>query len=190
MCAVMPLFVRMIDETHLISKAKAGDRQAFEQLLLPHLPTLLAYSRAICGDFHAAQDVVQDTALIAYRNLERFFVEADFAIWLKAIARRQALAARRKLGRHKLAAEALLEAAYEPDEEGDTSQQSALQDCLEKLPPASLELIRIRYTEGSGIEDIASKTNTNVDTLRWRMYRLRLGLRDCVERQLRQEGWT
>ena len=106
--------------------------------MLPHLAALLAYSRAICGDFHAAQDVVQETALIAYRNLDRFFAEADFATWLKAIARRQALAARRKLGRHRLAAEELLEAVYEAEEDWDTRQQSALhrlpgEDCP---PPA------------------------------------------------------
>ena len=82
------------DESDLLDKAKAGDGAAFELLLVPHLPMLFAYSRAICGDYHAAADVVQETALIALRRLDHFFPEADFAAWLKAIARREALSAR------------------------------------------------------------------------------------------------
>lgn len=177
----------MTDETELIARAKAGDRLAFERVLLPHLAGLLAYSRAICGDFHAAQDVVQETALVAYRNLERLFAEVDFGTWLKAIARRQALAARRKLGRHPLAAEGVLESVYDSELAHDSPHQQALRECLEKVPPDGRELIHIRYAEGRSIGEMATRTKTNVDTLRWRMYRLRQALRECVERRLRQE---
>lgn len=75
-----------------LTRARAGDRAAMEQLLLPHLSMLHAYSQAICGDFHGAQDVVQETAVIAVTNIDKFFTESDFAAWLRGIARRQALA--------------------------------------------------------------------------------------------------
>lgn len=178
------------DEATLLRQAKAGNCQAFEHAILPHLGGLLAYSRAICGDFHAAQDVVQETALVAFRNLDRFFAEADFATWLKAIARRQALAARRKLGKQQPAGEGLLEAVYETDSEEEPERKTALRACLDSLPPDERQLIHHRYAEGERVEEIAARSSTNVDTLRWRMYRLRQALRECVERRLRREGWA
>ena len=86
----------MEKDAALLARAKKGDAIAFEHLIAPHLPMLFAYSRAICLDFHAAQDVVQESAIIAFRNLNHLFPEADFSTWLRAIARRQALEARRK----------------------------------------------------------------------------------------------
>src|SRR5262249_42656769 len=81
-----------ISESGLLELAKAGDREAFASALGPYLPMLYAYSRSICADHHIAQDVVQQTALIAYRKVGFLFKEVDFGTWLKGIARREALA--------------------------------------------------------------------------------------------------
>src|SRR4029450_1516158 len=103
----------MEHEAALLAGAKKGDAASFERLVTPYLPMLFAYSRAICLDFHAAQDVVQETAIIAFRNLNHLFPEADFSTWLRAIARRQALEARSKLHRFARFAEEAVERAYE-----------------------------------------------------------------------------
>src|SRR5262245_52690545 len=100
-------------ETRLIAAARGGDAPAFDPAIRPHLPMLFAYSRAIVGDYHAAEDVVQETVQIAFRKLNYLIPEADFAGWLKAIARRQALSARRKLNRSSLVQEELLERVYQ-----------------------------------------------------------------------------
>ena len=73
---------------------------------------LTAYCRAICGDHHAAEDAVQETALIAYRNLHHLFADVEFPIWLRAIARRQALSARRASNRLGTVTEQVLENAF------------------------------------------------------------------------------
>src|SRR5204863_498194 len=91
--------VSMEDEQRLLAQAKKGNAPAFERLVTPYLPMLFAYSRAICLDYHAAQDVVQETAIIAFRNLNHLFPEADLPTWLMSIARRQPLAVLRKLHR-------------------------------------------------------------------------------------------
>lgn len=178
----------MSEEAEYIAQAKAGDVRAFEFALLPHLSTLLAYSRAVCGDYHTAQDVVQETALIAFRNLDRFFDDADFAGWLKAIARRQALEARRKTLRHRLLAEDAIESAYdaEPSEE-ESLRQLALQRCLEQLPDEGRRLLEARYSQGKSLSEAAVGLNEGIDSLRSRIYRIRNGLKDCIERRLRRE---
>lgn len=173
------------DEAQLLALAKSGNKAAFEQALLPHLPMLLAYCRAICGDFHTAQDAVQETALIAYRNLEKLFPEAEFAGWLKAIARLQALAARRKQDRVDLVAEDVLEAAYnDPSPTAVDAEQEALVKCLDALDERSRSVVRAHYFDGLRVAEIAAQRDLNLNTLKWLLFRARQLLQDCLQRRL------
>ncbi len=173
------------DQAGLLEKAKRGDKRAFEALLVPHLPMLLAYSQAICRDFQTAQDVVQETALVAYRNLERFFPDADFAGWLKAIARRQGLAARRDQGRVAQVPDEIIEAAYaDPSPEAVAPERQALRRCLEALDARGRQLIDARYVRRTGLAAVAAELGTNVNTIRWQIFRLRQRLKECVQRKL------
>src|SRR5215475_4523630 len=120
-------------EEELLELALKGDKSAFEDALRPHLAMLLAYSRAICGDFHAAEDVVQETALVAFRRLNRLFPEVDFATWLRGIAKRQALAARRRLTRIQPMLDDALELAYADTEPASPREHEALSSCIGRL---------------------------------------------------------
>jgi RNA polymerase sigma-70 factor (ECF subfamily) len=176
-------------EIELLNQAKAGDRVAFERALKPHLPTLFGYSRAICGDYHVAQDVVQETALIAFRNLNHLFAETDFATWLRAIARRQALAARRKLARLGLGiVEEAVEAVYQdPSPAATASRRAALQKCLEALGGRLGQVIRGHYFQGSKLAELADAMAMKVNAVKQLLYRARLSLRDCIRERLRLE---
>lgn len=174
-------------QAELLDRAKGGDREAFERLLVPHLPMLLAYCRTILGDAHLAEDAVQESSLIAFRKLNHFFPEADFATWLKAIARLEALSARRLSHRgSKLVAEALIEEAYEdpaPPELG--REEQALARCLERLQDRARHVVRSYYFEGSKLTRIAEALRMNLNTVKWVLYRARLGLLECVARHLK-----
>lgn len=173
------------EESRLLDQARSGDADAFERVLSPYLPMLLAYSRAICGDYHTAQDVVQNTALIAYRNLNHLFPEADFAAWLKAIARRQALAARRSLTRVKLLADDLLERAYEdPSPSATGPYLEALTRCLEALGGRMAEVVQAHYFQGAKLAAAAEKLELSASAAKQLLYRARLRLRDCVQDRL------
>lgn len=176
-------------ETKLIAAARGGDAPSFERALRPHLAMLLAYSRAICGDFHAAEDVVQETCQIAYRKLNYLIPEADFAGWLKAIARRQALAARRKLQKAALVAEEILERVYQdPSPATEGLQGQALAECLEKLGGRAADAVRAHYFEGVDTNRLAERMDTNPPAVRQLLHRARLLLLDCVRRSLGSEA--
>lgn len=177
------------EEADLLARARAGDARSFEGLLLPYLPMLFAYGRAICPDFHAAQDVVQETALVAFRNLGHFFPDADFGTWLRAIARRQALAARRKLSRVRLGLEGTLERVFEdPAPEAAAPRRRALADCLKTLGDRAGRVIRAHYFEGTALAELAGALGTTAEGVKQLLYRARAGLRDCVRRRLRPEN--
>ena len=178
----------MVSEEALLERAKAGDNQAFEDVLAPHLPMLLAYSRAICGDHHSAEDVVQETALIASRNLHNLFKEADFAGWLKAIARRQSLSARRKNLRLRPQLEAVIEQAYEdPSPESTSPRRSALSECLKTLRERTGRIVRAHYFDGLSVKDMAEAFNLNSNTVKTILARARAALEECTQRQMRTD---
>ena len=172
-------------ETRLIAAARVGDPQAFERALRPHLPMLFAYARAICGDWHAAEDVVQETSQIAYRKLNYFIPEADFAGWLKAIARRQALAARRKLHRAGgPALEELIERLYQDPAPAPTGERGeALVDCIDRLEGRASTAVKGHYFDGLKLGDLASRMDMTPVALRQLLHRVRLLLLDCVRRK-------
>lgn len=150
---------------------------------------LLAYSWAICEDFHLAEDVVQRTSLIAYKKLDLFFVEADFACWLKAIARREALDVRKRQRRQALSvADEVLEAAFDdPSPSAVSPERDALPLCLDLLRQSnqrSAQIIHLRYFEGATVAEIGSKLALNCNTVKTLLYRARLRLQDCIHRHI------
>ena len=60
--------------------------RAFEDLCRPQQRPLLAYIYTLCGDYHLAEDLLQDALAIAHQKREHYFPEADFGAWLRAIA--------------------------------------------------------------------------------------------------------
>ena len=173
------------DEARLLERAKAGDAESFGEAVSRHLPMLFAYSRAISGDFHAAQDVVQETVMIAYRKIDHYFPEADFAAWLRSIARREALAARRRLSKVELATAETIEHYYEGASLEPTSRrEEALTECVERLNGRMHQVIRGHYFDGKPLAELAVALETSVTAAKQLLYRTRLALRDCVNRRL------
>ena len=173
-------------------RAKKGDPDSFTRLFSPHIPMLQAYARFICGDYHLAQDVVQETGLIAFRNLERFFPDADFASWLKAIVRHRAITAREKKSRmaplEPRLTEALEEAYADPTPQALGPEEEALGRCLEARAAKderSARVVRTFYFEGSPVARIAELLRLNLNTIKTLLHRARLTLQGCVERRLR-----
>jgi RNA polymerase sigma-70 factor (ECF subfamily) len=173
------------DEAELIALAKTGNPEAFRRLVVPYLPSLLAYCQAICGNYHTAEDVVQHTALIAYRKLNYLFAEADFGTWLKSIARREALSARRQV-KLSPALDECMEMAYEdPSPAAVAPERAALALCLQLLAGRAGQTVRAHYFDGRKLADIARDLNTTVNTLKQLLHRARATLRDCMQRRLR-----
>ena len=180
----------MENEADLLSRAKKGDAAAFERLVTPYLSMLFAYSRAICLDFHAAQDVVQETSIIAFRNLNHLFPEADFSTWLRAIARRQALEARRKLHRFARFVDDAVERAYEDPAPAEVSaQRKALGDCIRALGERGQGVVEGHYFRGLTLAQVAARLETSVTAVKQLLYRSRKLLEDCVrKRQLGEQS--
>ena len=70
----------------LVSKAKRGDVEAFQQLYALYSRKILNYTYRLTGSRDEAEDLTQDTFILAYKNLKSLKESAKFQSWLFRIA--------------------------------------------------------------------------------------------------------
>ena len=83
----------------LISRARAGDGDAFRELTEPHRRELQVHCYRMLGSFADAEDALQDTLLAAWQGLAGFQGRASLRTWLYKIATHRCLNARRAASR-------------------------------------------------------------------------------------------
>ncbi len=79
----------------LISRARAGDGDAFQELTEPHLRELQVHCYRMLGSFQDAEDALQDTLLAAWQGLGGFEGRSSLRTWLYRVATHRCLDARR-----------------------------------------------------------------------------------------------
>src|SRR5580693_7206262 len=85
----------------LLSRARAGDGEAFRELAESHRRELQVHCYRMLGSFQDAEDAVQDTMLSAWQGLNGFEERASLRTWLYRIATNRCLNARRSASRRK-----------------------------------------------------------------------------------------
>ena len=88
------------DETHLLERLRAGEDEAFEQLVRDHGGRLLAVIRRYLRNEEEARDALQETFLSAFKALDSFRGSARLSTWLHRIAVNTALMRLRGKQRH------------------------------------------------------------------------------------------
>jgi DNA-directed RNA polymerase specialized sigma24 family protein len=71
-----------VETTDLVTKARAGDSDAFRALTEPHRRELQVHCYRMLGSFQDAEDALQDTLLAAWRGLGGFEARASIRTWL------------------------------------------------------------------------------------------------------------
>ncbi len=89
----------MMATTDLITRARAGDGEAFRELTEPHRRELLVHCYRMLGSFQDAEDALQDTLLAAWRGIGGFDGRASIRTWLYRIATNRCLNALRSASR-------------------------------------------------------------------------------------------
>jgi RNA polymerase sigma-70 factor, ECF subfamily len=152
-------------------------------------PGLYAYALTCARDHHVAEDIVQETLLIATRKRGNWSVESDFGLWLVSIARNVWFRERERAGgaRRRMVPQPVEELAIElvdiPAGEWDR-EAAALRRCMSGLEETDRTLLQRHFTAGEEYETIASVMGRTLSWVKVRMHRLRKALLGCVQRRL------
>src|SRR6266496_6250880 len=78
--------ISMENEVELLESARAGNQEAFGQLIEPYRQELLVHCYRILGSFEDAEDILQETLLRAWKRLDSFEGRSSLRAWLYKIA--------------------------------------------------------------------------------------------------------
>jgi len=163
--------------------------ETFVKSLTESQNRLYGYIYSLLGDHHRAADVLQESNLVLWRKAAEFRPGADFIPWAFAIARFQVMAHLRDKGRDRCILDPdLIELVGEEVEQecGELEElQVALRVCLTKLPEKSRGLIDSRYFGGLSIKQLAEEVQKTATAIKVALMRIRRGLRDCVQREMK-----
>ncbi|NNJ25142.1 sigma-70 family RNA polymerase sigma factor [Alienimonas chondri] len=160
----------------------------FARLLGGAQRQLFLYLMGLMADRAAAEDVLQETNLVLWREFERFEPGTNFTAWSCRVAFNQVRAYRTKRGRDRLVfSDAFLSAVDEElTREADRLEErrAALASCLDRLPDHHRELVRHRYLGEGTTEALADRLGKRPDAVLRMLSRVRQTLHECVTRKL------
>ncbi|MGH7502992.1 MAG: RNA polymerase sigma factor [Longimicrobiales bacterium] len=147
------------DETALIDRARAGDRDAQEDLVRRHLGHVFDLAYRILGDRDAAQDATQDAMISALGALGRFRGDASFRTWLLRITVNAAKTQFRRQFRRSevkltLASDVRSEAADPALAAVLKSEAARASAQLAKLPPKQRMAVVLRTSRGLSYAEV------------------------------------
>jgi RNA polymerase sigma-70 factor (ECF subfamily) len=183
-------------EDAMVAAARNGDLGAFEDLVRRYDRTVYRVARHITQNDEDAEDAVQDAFLKAFCGLGRFQGKARFSTWLYRITVNECLMKLR--GRRNTCSISIDDdergegpvfpfevADWRPNPEqlyNQSELERILARALRRLPPKCRVVFLLRDVEGFSTDDTAEALSVSVATVKARLVRARLRLRDLLGR--------
>jgi RNA polymerase sigma-70 factor (ECF subfamily) len=178
------------DDRRLIADCLGGKRDAFGELVSRYQTRLYNAALRLVHSPDDAADVVQEAFLSAYQALHTFKGDAEFFTWLYRITFNAAISLKRKK-RPAISLDASAQdSGFEPDDSSEyvkpgaalerTEDERRLAAAIAKLSPEHREVLLMKDIDGLKYEDIAEVLGVPIGTIRSRLHRARLELRDLL----------
>jgi RNA polymerase sigma-70 factor, ECF subfamily len=192
-----------VTDEELVTRARAKDFAAFEQLVGRYGDKVYRLAFRFVRNETEAKEIVQDTFLSVWRKLDTFKGDSQFGSWVYRVAANAALMRLRSQRRHpEISTEELpvdfLDTygqvpapgdnwARRPDDELQSEElRRRIQAAVDDLPEIYKTVFLIRDVEGLSTEETAEVLSISVPTVKTRLHRARLALREAISRYFEQ----
>jgi RNA polymerase sigma-70 factor (ECF subfamily) len=167
------------DDALLVNRSRVGDRLAFEELIRRTGRLVFARLYLETGDTHEAEDLAQETFLVAFRRVQQLQDAKTFRPWLMSIAhsvlvdsirRRSRLKRRGRESEHSLD----IAADHKPSPPESVSTNDECQRVLailRSMPQEYREPLTLRYLTGADYETIGRELGITNGSLRGLLHR-------------------
>lgn len=182
-----------MDDAAALPAGEAKDVAAaeFGALLQREHSALFGYIHSLVRDFHDADDLFQQTALVLWRKFAEFDRSRSFLSWACGVARFEVSNFLRTRGRSRLYFSdelnlLLIDAQDRCRGDGD-ARRAALAGCMDRLREQDRQLVLDCYGENEArVAQIASQWGRSAQSVHNSLRRIRRALFSCVERKLSQ----
>ncbi len=194
-------------DEQLVARAKAGDRSAFDALVIRYKDRIFNLCLRKLGDAEEALDASQEAFLKAYRALGAFEGKSQFYTWLFRIALNASFTRRTRRAREREVVPASLErsargdagadgepaarAVDPPDPRPDPREMTlaaeraaVVEEAIASLPEDLKGIVLLRDIEGLAYEEIAEVLDIPLGSVKSRLHRARLVLRERLKAYL------
>ncbi len=187
----------------LVHSAQRGDYACFEELVRRYRDRVYRLARGMTTSDAEAEEVVQDTFLNLFRHLESFRGEAAVSSWIFRVAANAALMRLRRLRRKPLLSledtrpDFSEDGTHYIDPPGDWARQpeqtllsrelgAQIEAAIAELPEKYRLVLLLRDVEGLSNEEVADTLGITLPTVKSRLHRSRLFVRDALDDYFRK----
>jgi len=184
-------------ETRLALLARKGDQRAFAEIVELYKDKIFHLAYRMLSNRHEAEDVVQDTFLRVYKNLDRYDENQKFSTWIYRIGTNLCIdRLRKRKPTYSLDAEMNDQEGVDgysilpsddrtPESELLLSEtQQLIRQAIESLPAKYKTVMVLRYLQDLSLQEISDVLDMPVTTIKTRVHRGREYLRKKLERKL------
>ncbi len=169
-------------DLNLVKRAKKGDYQAFDLLVIKYQTRLIATAFKFVKDIQIAEDIVQESLIKSYKSLYSFREDSSFYTWIYRITvntSKNFLVSKKRRGellQSEIGQEGDIEIeSISPDSPEELLMSNQLkrviENCLNQLSEDTKTAITLRELEGLSYEEISKIVNCPVGTVRSRIFR-------------------
>jgi RNA polymerase sigma-70 factor (ECF subfamily) len=193
-----------LTDEELVARARNKDFGAFEELVDRYDDKIYRLAFRFVRNETEAKEIVQDTFLSVWRKLDTFKGDAQFGSWLYRVAANAALMRLRAQRRHPEVSTEDLPIDYldnyghlpntgenwakRPDDELQSDElRRRIQRAVDELPEIYRTVFLVRDVEGLSTEETAEVLQISIPTVKTRLHRARLALRDAITRYFDQK---
>jgi RNA polymerase sigma-70 factor, ECF subfamily len=165
-------------DRELLLRARAGDVEAFESIVLAKGDSLFRTALAILGNEADARDAVQETFVRSWRSMASLREPDRFDAWIGRSLINQCRDVLRRRGRVRDVA--LTDGrAHSSDSETVSTE---LREAFARLSVDQRALLVLHHLHGYGVREIGAWLGVPAGTVKWRLSRARTALRAQLER--------
>jgi RNA polymerase sigma-70 factor (ECF subfamily) len=196
---VPPIAPDRTGDAELVQRARDRDEAAIRSIMKSNNRRLYRLARGILRNDGEAEDVVQETYVLAFTHLDSFRGESGLSTWLSRIAINEALGRLRRQrpgvewtslqpGEFETQAQIIqfpLSAVSDPEKTmAQREIQRVVERAIDDLPEPFRIVFITRVLEGMNVEETAEILGLKPETVKTRLHRARAMLRDNVENKI------
>ena len=183
----------MLNELLILTKIKAGDIKAFEELFRRYYFPLCCYAAGITGRMEVAEEIVEELFYVLWKDREQLQIFQSVKNYLYRATRNQSIQyceheEVKERYRESVLTASSSEQVTDPHQQMEYEElQKLINNTLEKLPERRMQIFKMHRTEGKKYAEIAVQLSLSVKTVEAEMTKTLRTLRKEIENYIQMK---